>query len=219
MEYRAKSFKYALIALTCVGFLSQHYMASADTNLYRYKNEHGVQVINHSIPAEYTQQGYEIINQSGEVIKVVPRAPTENEVAAANAQRELLDQYKELKRRYSDVDGIKNAKQRKLDNITTNITILDGTIKNLSINIDDLVKNAAAYERTGRQVPESLTEQINATKAELKISQDMLSYRRTELGGTAKKFDADINTYLRGEKIEAQLEAERIAAENLANQR
>lgn len=50
---------------------------AAQKLLYRYVNEQGVKVLNHIIPPKYAQNGYEVINESGQVVRVVPPAPTE----------------------------------------------------------------------------------------------------------------------------------------------
>ena len=42
--------------------------------LYRYKNEAGITVVDWVIPAAYVSSGYEILNESGQVVRVVPPA-------------------------------------------------------------------------------------------------------------------------------------------------
>ncbi|WP_143247571.1 hypothetical protein [Agaribacterium haliotis] len=205
-----------LAPLYCCLTLQQLYAQTGEV-LYRYVNEHGVPVINHSIPARYAQKGYEILNRSGEVIKVVAPAPSQDEIAEAEQRRNLLAEFKILKRRYSSIDDIEQAKQRKLDSITTNIRILNGTISNLESNIDDLVSNAAVFERKGRAVPENLLNQIKDARAELDVSKDMLDYRQQEFNDTAKKYDEDIRTFIHGEKLEKELASDMPDREPLTN--
>ncbi|WP_370980456.1 hypothetical protein [Agaribacterium sp. ZY112] len=176
-------------------------------------------MINSSIPAEYAQQGYEVISKAGEVLEVIPRAPSKSEIAAADAQRKTLETFKQLQRRYSDVSDIERAKQRRLDNIDTNIKILSGTISNLESNNDDLVRNAAEFERKGRSVPHTILRQIEDGKKELSVSKDILEYRYLEYKETEKKFDSDIQAYIEGSKLEKKLEQEQAELERLAKQR
>ena len=42
-------------------------------NLYRYKNDVGGTVVDWHVPAEYAGRGYEVLNAQGEVVEVVPR--------------------------------------------------------------------------------------------------------------------------------------------------
>ena len=58
--------------------------------LYRYQNEDGITVVDWVIPAASVSGGYEILNESGQVVRVVPPAKTdtdfERDAAAARAQ-------------------------------------------------------------------------------------------------------------------------------------
>jgi len=175
--------------------------------LYRYVNEQGVRVINSSIPAQYAQGGYEIINTSGEVLKVVPPAPKAEEIEQANKEREILNTYNLLKRRYSTLDDIERAKTRRLKNIETSISILEGSITHLEDNINTLVKQAADMERAGRKVHNSLLKQLSDTRAELEISEDLLAYRKSEFSETSQKYDEEIRDFIRGEQLEKALKS------------
>ena len=42
-------------------------------NLYRYKNDFGGTVVDWHVPAAYAGRGYEVLNAQGEVVEVVPR--------------------------------------------------------------------------------------------------------------------------------------------------
>ena len=211
MAHRISNFtlgiRHTLVLLVLVLGHSLSTNLNAETILYRYKNEHGVQVINHSIPANYAQKGYEVINSSGEVLQVIPAAPSQDEIAEANRQRDILNTYKILKRRYSTIEDIQGAKERKLANIETNISILKGNIGNLESAVADIVSRAADIERAGRSVPKALLDQLTATKAELKISGDLLRYREQEFKEVSLKYDSDISAFIQGELLEKQLKA------------
>ena len=194
--------------LSTVVYLTASTAACAnEVTLYRYTNDQGVKVINSSIPARYAQLGYEIINSDGEVLKRVAAAPSEDDIERANQERETLNTYNLLKRRYSAIEDIERAKRRRLENINTSIAILKGSIHNLEINIKDLVGRAADQERAGREVHEGLLKQLKDTRAELEISEDLLEYRRTEYTETAKRYDDDLRAFIKGEKLEKSLKA------------
>ncbi len=176
-----------------------------EITLYRYTNDQGVKVINSSIPAKYAQNGYEIINSAGEVLKKIAAAPSKDDVQKANEEREILNTYNLLKRRYSGLEDIERAKIRRLENINTSISILNGSIQNLEINIKNLVQQAADQERAGRKVHDSILKQLNDTRAELEISEDLLEYRETEYTETAQKYDSDIRAFIRGASLEKLL--------------
>ena len=69
-------------------FLASSMVADA-RQLYRYRNADGVVVVDYQVPVEYVGKGYEVLNDEGMVIKVVPRELTEEERKANDAQQNL----------------------------------------------------------------------------------------------------------------------------------
>ena len=61
-----------------VVLLSLSMLAEA-RQLYRYRNADGVVVVDYQVPVEYVGKGYEVLNDEGIVIKVIPRELTEEE--------------------------------------------------------------------------------------------------------------------------------------------
>ncbi|MBU2985061.1 hypothetical protein KO528_06850 [Saccharophagus degradans] len=177
---------------------------AAQKLLYRYVNEQGVKVLNHIIPPKYAQNGYEVINESGQVVRVVPPAPTEDEIAAANARRALQEEYKVLRRRYSNIEEIEEAKQRQLESVETSIAILRGNVSNLTGQIENHMSKAAAAERAGREVPEHVLTDLANSRAELTITEELMTIRQEERDKIVQKYDADIMTFVKGQSLEAQ---------------
>ena len=58
--------------------------------LYRYQNEAGITVVDWAIPAAYVGSGYDVLNESAQIVHVVPPAKTDTELerdaASARAQ-------------------------------------------------------------------------------------------------------------------------------------
>ena len=78
-----KYFPSAILLGACVGSVTA-------AELYRYQNEAGVTVVDWVISTASVSSGYEILNESGQVVRVVPPAKTdtdfERDAAAAHAQ-------------------------------------------------------------------------------------------------------------------------------------
>jgi hypothetical protein len=78
-----KYFHSAILLGACVGSV----MAA---ELCRYQNEAGITVVDWVIPAAYVSSGYKILNESGQVVRVVPPAKEDNgferDAAVARAQ-------------------------------------------------------------------------------------------------------------------------------------
>ncbi|MEC7075710.1 MAG: hypothetical protein VXW94_04730, partial [Pseudomonadota bacterium] len=94
-------------------------------NLYRYKNDVGGTVVDWHVPAEYAGRGYEVLNAQGEVVEVVPRQLSAEELqnkdlverlqqdAEVEGAR-LAEWDKFLLLRYSSVEDIDAAQERAL---------------------------------------------------------------------------------------------------------
>ena len=184
-----------LLTTFCANALSQHVY-------YRYINKDGVKVLDHSIPPEYAQTGYEVLNASGQVVKVVPPAPSADEIARNAIEREIQERYARLKRRYSSTDDIESAKQRRLRNISTNISILNGNINTLNAQVEGITSKAADFERRGEDVPKKILDDLAAVRVELAIAEELLQIRNTEHQDVISKFDQDILAFAKGEAME-----------------
>lgn len=176
-------------------------MVAADSYLYRYENEQGVKVIHHTIPPEFAQQGYEIISSRGQLVRVVPPAPSDSDIVREERERELREQYTILKRRYSSPDDIESAKHRRLKNINTNIAILRSNISGINTRIDNLMSRAADMERAGRKVSQNILQQIKDARAELAVAEGSLAGRLAEYNKVAERFDRDVLTFIEGSKL------------------
>ena len=68
-------FKQLMLSLT----LFSCTIAAAD-NLYRYKNNEGITVVDWHVSAKFAGRGYEVLNPLGEIIDVVPRQLSSSEL-------------------------------------------------------------------------------------------------------------------------------------------
>jgi chromosome segregation ATPase len=191
-----------LIVLTLGLLFVQAALAATDSRgnvFYRYINDDGVKVMNHTLPAEYAQKGYEVVSLSGKVIEVVDPAPTAEEAARLalenRSKAELEEWDKSLRRRYSRVTDIEAAKKRKLASIHTNINILSGNLSKLNVQLQQQQGQAANSERRGHKVPEKLLTNITNLELEIKTTEDQIATRNKELEELSEKFDRDIERF------------------------
>ena len=67
--------KQVLLLLALLG------ASTVQAELYRYVSQHGVVVLDsQGVPPEYVGRGYEVLDQDGRVLRVVPPAPTAEEL-------------------------------------------------------------------------------------------------------------------------------------------
>ncbi len=201
--------KYRLITLTSCSLLvlaiGLPVHLHAEQYLYRYVNDEGIKELAHSIPPQYAQRGYEVLTLSGQLVKAVEAAPTAGDIAQAEAKRALHKQYIILKRRYSSVEDIEAAKRRRLTDLDTNIAILRGNINGTNTHIENLIGKAANIERSGKDVPAKVLNELSDAKAERAVVQELLETRLKEYHEVSKKYDADLATFVEGTAISKEL--------------
>lgn len=187
------------MAITCCSLLLGDLALAQQTTkskvIYRYKNKEGVTVLDSKIPAEYVNNGYEIVSQSGNVIKVIPpvvQGAEGERLRKAKLQRE--EQAREdlqLRRSYSNVADIDSAKTRNLESLLGNISILQANLSSARKRLQDYQTQAATIERSGRQLPDELLKNINNLVQEEKDIQLQIQQREQEHKEVAEKFDRD----------------------------
>lgn len=130
--------------------------------LYRYIDDKGVTVLDRQgVPPEYVGKGYEILNQRGRVVQVVPPAPTAEEIRAAEAAKAQASADAQLLHLYSSVNDVDRAKTRRLAELDGLVAIAQGNLKGVSAQQGSLQSQAADQERAGRPVPQTLIDQLN----------------------------------------------------------
>lgn len=168
--------------------------------IYRYKNKEGVTVLDSKIPPEYVNNGYEIVSRTGNVLKVVPavaQGPEADRLRREKLQRE--EQAKEdlqLRRSYSNVADIDAAKTRNLESLRGNISILQSNLVSARKRLQDYQSQAAAVERSGRQLPDDLLKNINNLVQEEKDIQAQIKQREEEHREVGAKFDRDKERFI-----------------------
>ncbi len=166
---------------------------------YRYVNDEGVKVLNHSIPPEYAQKGYEILSATGHVLKVVEPAISKEEgeklAVERRARKELALWDASLRRRYSSVADIEAAKKRKLLELEANMSVLNTNIEGLKEQIETMQSKAAQIERSGREVSESLLANLKGLHVEMENTRAQVVQRKEEYRRLLEKYDRDIERF------------------------
>jgi predicted RNase H-like nuclease (RuvC/YqgF family) len=189
----ALSVKATALAFT-LGFSAQ-----VAANMYRFTDENGQVVISSTIPQEATKRGYDILSNNGRVIETIPPAPTEEEIAAREAeeqrQKELAAQRekdRELLKRFSHPDQAVKAMHRKIQELEGLIRLKQGNISVISSQLDNEQSRAADMERAGREIPEATLEKIRRLGAQIRDLEQEIAAQSREIQELRKAFEADI---------------------------
>ena len=171
----------------------------AGPNTYRYKDNEGVLHIGYSIPPEYIDNGYEVVNDSGIVLKtVLPKKVLEEQSAQQLAEAEKRHKYKmqkakdeALMRYYSSPEDVERARQRKLTQFDNFIRIQERNISSHRAKMKSLQAQAATLERSGRSVPESVLETLKTLEQKIDDSVAAIAAKRSEKETVYAAFETD----------------------------
>lgn len=160
--------------------------------LYRYIDETGVTVLSRQgVPPEVVARGYDVLNEQGRVVRVVPPAPTAEELQKIKADEARARSDEQLLRLYSTPDDVDRARERKFAEIDGLLGIAKGNLQSSATQQGNLQAQAADHERSGRAVPASLLQQIDSQKIDQKrLNADIKRYEAARQDAE-RSFNAD----------------------------
>ena len=171
-----------------------------------WTNSDGVKECGDKLPPEYAQEGHEVLNKSGRVVKETERVKTEEELAeakkqaaikaaAAKAAKEQAAKDKILLDTFSSVEDIELARDSKIATLQSSISIAEKRDIKLQESLDSRVNQAAADEREGKTPPPQLLKNIESLKRQIKDNNDFLANSRNEKEAVAAAYNNDIVRY------------------------
>ncbi|QFS85659.1 MULTISPECIES: DUF4124 domain-containing protein [Marinobacter] len=173
--------------------------ASVQANMYRYTDDNGQLVISSTIPQEATKRGYDILSTNGRVIETIPPAPTAEEIAAREAEKERQrqaeiqqEQDRQLLKRFSHPDQAVRAMHRKIRELEGIIQLKRGNISVISSQLDSEQSRAADMERAGRDIPEATLERIRRLESQIRDVEREIAAQQQDISAMKKEFEADI---------------------------
>lgn len=175
-------------------------------DLYRYINDEGSTVIDYQVPPEHVKKGYEVINDKGVVVRVVPRELTEEEQKEADAlkrlEQEALAEQQRLQEwdealllRYSTIEDIEAAQERALRDLRIRVSILKSNKRSLKQQVENYQAQAAEMERMGREVDVARLQAIEDLQSEIAITDRAIADREVEIEAVSAAYESDIERF------------------------
>ena len=163
-------------------------------------------VVGYQVPPEAVSGGYEVLNEKGMVVQVVPRELTEEErktrdaeeklLREAQAEQERLRKWDEsLMLRYSTVADIEDAKRRAMGNLEIRLSILKGNRRGYKQQVENYQAQLADSERAGVQVDVEHLREIETLQQEIKSIERGIAQREKEIAEISAAYDADIERF------------------------
>ena len=204
MRMMSRSAPTALLVIAAL--LSGLSQVALSRDLYRYYDGEGKMVIDYRVPAEYAGAGYEVLNDKGVVIKVVPRELTEEEKqqrnaleiqqAEAEAEQERLRKWDEsLLLRYSTIADIEDMRERSLRDLRIRVSILKSNRRSLKQQVENYQSQAADLERRGQEVDVDRLQVIEELQREIAATDRAIAERQREIQEVSAGYQADIERF------------------------
>ena len=167
--------------------LAGPWMVLDAAELYRYYNAQGVLVTTDTPPPSAAVNDYEVVNESGRVLRIVSALDSSAELAGDQGKQ---DRY--LLASFSSIDEIQSLKARKVQLLMGEIEQLEKNLAALVPRENKIYFDAANIELSGEAVPASVSEQLKLledTRAEIT---DTLGQRRKALSALEHRYDGYI---------------------------
>lgn len=151
---------------------------AAAANTYRYRDDQGRIVHANTVPPQFVKNGYEVLNERGVVIQVVPRALTPAELAAQEAVREEQEAAEALVRAREEADRMLMRLFRSPDEIARKrderVTIIEGqltallaSLAKVEAEVTRLQGVVAAQSGEGKTPPAQTVETLRIQQDEM----------------------------------------------------
>ena len=199
-------YKPPFIGALFAAFLVMVATSGVAENLYRYRADNGVLVVDFHVPVEYADNGYEVLDASGVGVSVVPRAMTPEERANVALSRELQEDAKSeqqrlqnwdesLLLRYSTIADIEDARDRSLSDLKIRVSILKSNRRSLRQQVENAQARVAATERAGVDPQPIDLESIKLLKREIESTDDKITTREAQITEMTALYQRDIDRF------------------------
>ena len=183
--------------------LSSFSLSAVAGQFYRYKNENGQLVLTQTLPAEYADKGYDILNEKGRIIRTIAPALTAAQIAKRDAALEAerlaqIEKQKQdaideaLKKLYSQPNDAVRVLHRRIIDIDSVIKIKRTTIKSLESKIIDEESQAAQRQRKGLPVRDEALDKLSSLRQEIINAHADITELYSELDRVVIEFDEKI---------------------------
>lgn len=199
----------SIVALAGFGLLPDQ--ASAQRDYVCYNDENGVRICGDYIPPEDARFDRDVINEQGIVLRREQGEITDEERAAIDAQRQAeeqalqeardLQQYGQmLLDSYSSVRNIETMRDRMLEQIDGQITVIELYLNNLTRKLADLHDRSQRFapyneSENAPPLPQNIALDIDRTESSIEMFRQRLEERHRDQEETRDSFEQDIAYY------------------------
>jgi len=211
----------SLVLITALMLANVSY--GQELTYYRIINDRGTVELKSALTPAEAKRGYTVVTLSGHIVKEVPAELNDEEYALLSDElkaRELETQQENASRgkneslllRYSSVDDLNAERKRKLAEFDVRVSILRSNMMSLKNQVERQQNRAANIERTGREVPVVIHNNIEELEQKLNEANTSLKSMKDEKAAVAERYALDITRF--GQLIQQQVKTNRQTTPN-----
>ena len=161
-------------------------VASAGGLYYIIEDDQGRTRMFDTLPPEYAQKGYRVVNESGATVEVVPPS------ARKRVTRRLSDDDRALLKTFDSVADLEVARDRQHDDLEAIIRSTLSTLEVIRRNLKSLSSRAASLVEKGEMVPEKLRRDIESASDQIESNEAFVDKKRLQQSELRKRYERDI---------------------------
>jgi len=194
--------------LVCIGISVCLCLLSPITQakLYKWIDENGNVQYSDNVPPKDIKRKREVINKSGIRSLETDAAKSKEQLAAERREaalrkkeqenRQKAEDYKRnLVANYRDESDLIATRDRNIDSIQVSINFVEANLSGLRLDLESLIKEAAAFERSGKITPKLLKTQIAETRSKIDEAEAFIKEKNIEQDDVRDKFNQDLELY------------------------
>lgn len=177
--------------------------AASGTVMFRFSNELGEPVYSYTLPPGQAAKGYDKVDvQTGRVLQTVaPQLPPDllaEKLAREEALKACQDELDRIYQLYGREADIAQAEQQALASLDTRISQIQANLRQARREQERLRDQAADIERTGRQIPPALLENIRRSQSQISSLDTEIVQRRDEQDQARSRFEHELDRFRDG---------------------
>ncbi len=192
--------------LASIGFALCLLSPQASAKLFKWVDENGNVHYSDSVPPQHVNRKREVINESGVRSVVVDEAKSKEELITERQQEALRKKEEERQRKaeqyqrnlianYRDERDLIATRDRNIESIQVSINFVEANLGGLRLDLEELVREAATFERSGKKTPKLLKTQIAETRRKIDEAEAYIKEKRIEQEKVRNEFNQDLELY------------------------
>lgn len=195
-----------IIVVALVFVASTASVAGPGGRIQCWTDEHGLRACGDSMPPQYSGKERNVLNKQGQVIEVMPRAPTPEEMQAAEkaraAEAERLKQAEHqhaydryLLESYQTVQELESTRDQRLRALEVRMELVQKAIKSGQEQLDALVARKQELQKQGKPIDKNLEAQLRDYRRAVIENPKALQQLQIEHDKVTAQFASDIARY------------------------